>query len=82
MSVGRPKSKLRKELEDFYNSDKKTITYNYTSRQQKNQILTLMYSMKRRKALDFDKIVIDKKIDIRGTDEKVGTITMVKKENK
>ena len=43
MSVGRPKSKLRKDLEDFYNSDKKTITYNYTSRQQKNQILTLMY---------------------------------------
>ena len=81
MSVGRPKSKLRNDLEDFYNSDKKTITYNYTSRQQKNQILTLMYSMKRRKALDFDKIVIDKKIDIRGTDEKVGTITMVKKEN-
>ena len=40
-----------------------------------------MYSMKRRKALDFDKIVIDKKIDVRGTDEKVGTITMVKKEN-
>ena len=82
MSVGSPKSKLRKELEDFYNSDKKTITYNYTSRQQRNQILTLMYSMKRRKALDFDKIVIDKKIDVRGTDEKVGTITMVKKENK
>ena len=41
-----------------------------------------MYSMKRRKALDFDKIVIDKQIDVRGTDEKVGTITMVKKENK
>ncbi len=77
---GRPKSVLRQDLESFYNSDRKTISYKYTSKQQKNQILTLIYSMRSRNGFTFDKIVIDKIVDNRGTDEKIGTITVVKKE--
>lgn len=78
--MSRPKSILRIELEEFYKNNNKILKdIKYENKQQKNKILTLIYSMRRRGVLDFERIIIDKKIDVRGTNQKAGTITIVKK---